>query len=127
MNQKFHPPGSDPIIVNGRIVQPGSFYAPPKGHVEFITTNDPAKEQTIRNPFLAPLAGLTSVGGGSDNPSTIELPSYDSITVNEMKTQLEDWGVDYSGHDKDKSTLYAFFVEEARRHAEANGADQQGS
>lgn len=127
MNQKFHPPESEPIIVNGRIVQPGSFYAPPKGHLEFVTTDDASKEQTIRQPFLTPPSDLSAGSGGHGSQSTFKLPAYDSVTVNEMKTQLEAWGVDYSEYDKDKPTLYAFYVEEARRHAEADGVDQQGS
>ncbi|ASS75776.1 hypothetical protein CIG75_12790 [Tumebacillus algifaecis] len=124
MNQKFHPPGSDPIIVNGLIVQPGSFYAPPKGHIEIVTTDNAAKEQTIRPPFLSSPTGLSVGGEGHDSQPTFKPPAYDSVTVNEMKTQLEAWGVDYSEQDKDKPTLYAFYVEEARRHAESN---QQGS
>lgn len=97
MNQKFHPPGSKPIIVKGRIVQPGSFYEPSRAEV---------------------------AGEGTRQPTDYEPPGYDDITVNEMKTQLDEWSVDYSDHDKDKSTLYAFFVEEAKRHANAGGSDQ---
>ncbi|QYY44776.1 hypothetical protein ACKE5C_19145 (plasmid) [Aneurinibacillus thermoaerophilus] len=89
MAQRFNPVENGPIIVNGRLISPGSFYDAPEH--DFVTTDNPETE----NQFV--------------------IPGEKDITVEEMKKQLTEWGVDFSGHDKNKSTLYAFYVEEAKK------------
>lgn len=81
-----------PLFVGGRLVPNGTFYDAPE--VEFVTTDNVAAE----NVYVP--------------------PDYDKITVPQMKTQLEAWQADFSEHEKDKQTLYAFYVEEAKKHAD---------
>ena len=86
------------ILVDGRLVSPGSFYDAPEE--AFITTDNPAGETT-----------------GSQE--VLKVPSYDVITVNAMKEQLTEWEIDFSDHDKDKTTLYNFFEKEwVKRYAD---------
>lgn len=85
-----------PIFVEGRLVPAGTFYNAPEE--DFVTTDNAAAETA----FVP--------------------PEYEKITVPQMKAQLEEWQVDYSEQDRDKSTLYAFYVEEAKKRADGNGA-----
>jgi len=67
------------------------------------------------------------VSDDSDKDGKWQPPAYDDITVLEMKKLLEEGGVDYSGHDQNKQTLYAFFVEEAKKRADNGGAGGAGT
>lgn len=83
-----------PLIVDGRHVPPGTFY-------EDGTNGQAGKEEET----FAPIEGLPPF-----------IPEEKDVTVAVMKAQLEEWGIDYSDHTKDKPTLYAFFAEEVKKH-----------
>lgn len=84
-----------PLIVDGRHVPPGTFYE---------DGEDAVKEESV----LEPIQG-----------TPVFVPEEKDVTVAEMKAQLEAWGIDFSGHVKDKPTLYAFFAEEVKKHGDA--------
>ncbi|MEF7566005.1 hypothetical protein V4V35_23730 [Bacillus infantis] len=89
------------ILIGGRLVPPGTFYNAPEE--SFITTDNPS--------------GETLINGIS------EIPEYDKITAAAMKEQLTAWEVDFSDHDKDKRTLYDFYVSELVKRDDAGSAD----
>lgn len=89
MAQKFNPVTNGAIFIEGRLIPPGSFYDGPEE--TFVTTDNPQQEM------------ITAI------------PEEREIKVEEMKKQLTEWGVDFSGHDKNKGSLYVFYVEEAKK------------
>jgi hypothetical protein len=89
------------ILVGGRLVPPGTFYNAPEE--SFVTTDNPGGEGII--------GGIATV------------PEYDKITAAAMKEQLTAWEVDFSDHEKDKRTLYDFYVSELVKRDDAGTAD----
>lgn len=90
MTLKINDSGA-PIFIDGRLVPPGTFYNAPEE--QFITTDNPSGEMKEGTPGLV-------------------IPEYDKITVPTMKEQLTEWEIDFSDHEKDKKSLYDFYVEQ---------------
>ncbi|MDC0763503.1 hypothetical protein POF51_22515 [Brevibacillus sp. AG] len=91
------------IYVKGRLVPSGVFYETNE-ETEFVTTDDEQEAQHVE-----------LLSGDDDEKQPITIPDEKNVTMEKMKQQLSEWGTDYSAHDTNKSTLYAFFVEEAKK------------
>ncbi|TPG74026.1 hypothetical protein EEL32_25555 [Brevibacillus laterosporus] len=91
------------ILVHGRMVAPGVFYEEEE-EIAFVTTD--GSETMTEQPELI---------DEQEQEKSFEVIEEKKITVDQMKKTLSDWGVDFSKHDSNKSTLYAFYVEEAKK------------